>query len=122
MVLAFEEHGPQRLEELRAWMGGNGWRVEPGPSYGPGIDNVVIVGSKPDAKVARLDIDLLPGVAAEGTVDVLELRATSTCEPGDAAALLEQLHGPLRAVPEDTGIPDLESPDATPLFERHTAG
>jgi hypothetical protein len=119
---SFEEQGPQRLEELRAWMGENGWRVEPGPSYGPGIDNVVIVGSKPDAKVARLDIDLLPGVAAEGTVDVLELRATSTCEPGDAAALLEQLHGPLRAVPEDTGIPDLESPDATPLFERHTAG
>ncbi|MDF2666581.1 MAG: UDP-N-acetylmuramate dehydrogenase [Microbacterium sp.] len=119
---SFNEQGPQRMEELRTWMSDNGWQVDPAPSYGPGIDNIVIVASKPDAKVARLDVDLLPGTAAQGTVDVLEVRATSTCEPGDAAALLEQLRGPLKAVPDETGIPDLESPDATPLFERSTEG
>jgi len=119
---SFDGEGPQRMADLRAWMTGNGWQVAPSPSYGEGIDNMVIMAGKPEAKVSRLDVDFLPGSAAEGTVDVLELRATSTCEPGDAAALLEQLHGPFRAVPEDTGIPNLESPDATPLFERYAEG
>ena len=82
----------------------------------------MIVAGRPDEKVSRPDVDLIPGAAAEGTVDVLELRATSTYEPGEAAALLEQLRGPLTAVPDDSGIPDLESPDATPLFERFDEG
>ncbi len=119
---SFNGEGPQRMADLRAWMTESGWQVAPSPTYGEGIDNIVIVAGKPEAKVSRLDVDFIPGSAADGTVDVLELRATSTCEPGDAAALLEQLRGPLQAVPEDTGIPDLESPDATPLFERHTEG
>ncbi|MDQ1136721.1 hypothetical protein QE410_001520 [Microbacterium sp. SORGH_AS 1204] len=37
-------------------------------------------------------------------------------------AEVHQLSGPLTAVPEDTGIPDLESADATPLFERFAEG
>lgn len=119
---SFHDQGPRAMQELRSWMVDNGWQLEPAPSYGPGIDNIVIVAKKPEAGVARLDVDLFPGFAAELTADVLELRAASTCEPGDAAALLEQLRGPLRAVPEDTGIPDLERPDATPLFERYAAG
>ena len=119
---SFDGQGPQRMAELSSWMGANGWQIAPSPTYGEGIDNVVIVAGKPEARVARLDVDLLPGMAAEGTVDVLEIRATSTCEPGDAAGILDQLRGPLTAVPEDTGIPDLESPDATPLFERFEEG
>ncbi|MBN9211685.1 MAG: hypothetical protein J0I95_09245, partial [Microbacterium sp.] len=71
---------------------------------------------------SRLDVDMIPANPAEGTIDVLELRATSTCEPGDAGALLDELRGPLTAVPQDDGIPDLESPDATPLFERFAEG
>lgn len=77
---------------------------------------------KPEAKVSRLDVDMIPANPAEGTIDVLELRATSTCEPGDAGALLDELRSPLTAVPSDDGIPDLESPDATPLFERFDEG
>lgn len=119
---SFDGQGPQRMEELRTWMGDNGWQLAPTPTYGDGIDNIVIMAGKPEAKVSRLDVDMIPGVAAEGTVDVLELRATSTCEPGDAGVLLDQLRGPLTAVPNDDGIPDLESPDATPLFERFDEG
>ena len=119
---SFEGQGPQRMDDLRTWMGDNGWQLAPTPTYGDGIDNIVIMAGKPEAKVSRLDVDMIPGVASEGTVDVLELRATSTCESGDAAALLDQLRGPLTAVPDDHGIPDLESPDATPLFERSDEG
>lgn len=119
---SFEGQGPQRMDALRTWMGDNGWQLAPTPTYGDGIDNIVIMAGKPEAKVSRLDVDMIPGVASEGTVDVLELRATSTCESGDAAALLDQLRGPLTAVPDDHGIPDLESPDATPLFERFAEG
>lgn len=119
---SFDGQGPQRMDELRTWLIDNGWQLAPTPTYGEGIDNIVIMAGKPEAKVSRLDVDMIPGVAAEGTVDVLELRATSTCEPGDAAALLEELRGPLTAVPSDDGIPDLESPDATPLFERFAEG
>lgn len=119
---SFDGQGPQRMEQLRTWMSENGWQVEPAPTYGAGIDNIVIVAGKPDEKVSRLDVDLIPGVAAEGTIDVLELRATSTCEPGDAGAILDELRGPLTAVPSDDDIPDLESPDATPLFERFEEG
>ncbi|MCT2085855.1 hypothetical protein M3D75_06990 [Microbacterium enclense] len=119
---SFDGQGPQRMDELRTWLSDNGWQLAPTPTYGEGIDNIVIMAGKPEAKVSRLDVDMIPGVAAEGTVDVLELRATSTCEPGDAAALLEELRGPLTAVPSDDGIPDLESPDATPLFERFAEG
>lgn len=117
---SFDGEGPRRLADLRAWMTDNGWQVAPSPTYGEEIDNIVIVAGKPDAEVSRLDVDMILGSAADGTVDVLELRATSTCEPGDAADLLDQLRGPLTAVPHDTGIPDLESPDATPLFEPFT--
>jgi hypothetical protein len=119
---SFDGQGPQRMEQLSTWMSENGWQVEPAPTYGEGIDNIVIVAGKPEAKVSRLDVDFIPADPAEGTVDVLELRATSTCEPGDAAALLEELRGPLTAVPNDDGIPDSESPDATPLFERFAEG
>ena len=119
---SFDGQGPQRMEELRTWMGENGWQLAPTPTYGEGIDNILIMAGKPDEKVSRLDVDMIPGVAAEGTIDVLELRATSTCEPGDAGALHDQLRGPLTAVPRDDGIPDLESADATPLFERFDEG
>ena len=119
---SFDGQGPQRMNELRTWLSENGWQLAATPTYGEGIDNIVIIAGKPEAKVSRLDVDMIPGVVAEGTVDVLELRATSTCEPGDAAALLEELRGPLTAVPNDDGIPDSESPDATPLFERFAEG
>ena len=119
---SFDGQGPQRMAELRTWLSDNGWQLAQTPTFGEGIDNIVIMAGKPEAKVSRLDVDMIPGVAAEGTVDVLELRATSTCEPGDAAALLDELRGPLTAVPNDDGIPDLESPDATPLFQRSAEG
>ncbi|WP_022880540.1 hypothetical protein [Microbacterium sp. B19] len=119
---SFDGQGPQRMEELRSWLSENGWQLAPMPTYGEGIENIVIVAGKPEAKVSRLDVDMVPANPAEGTIDVLELRATSTCEPGDAGALLDQLRGPLTAVPRDDGIPDLESPDATPLFERFDEG
>lgn len=119
---SFDGQGPQLMDELRTWLSDNGWQLAPTPTYGEGIDNIVIMAGKPEAKVSRLDVDMIPGVSAEGTVDVLEVRATSTCEPGDAGALLDELRGPLTAVPNDDGIPDLESPDATPLFERFAEG
>ena len=119
---SFDGQGPQRMEELRTWLGDNGWQLAPTPTYGEGIENIVIMAGKPEAKVSRLDVDMVPANPAEGTIDVLELRATSTCEPGDAGALLDELRGPLTAVPSDDGIPDLESPDATPLFERFDEG
>ncbi|MDF2045257.1 hypothetical protein P2P98_03725 [Microbacterium sp. Kw_RZR3] len=119
---SFDGQGLQRMADLRAWMTDNGWQVAPSPTYGEGIENTVIVAGKPEAKVSRLDVDMIPAGASGGVVDVLEVRATSTCEPGDPTALLDQLRGPLTAVPEDDGIPDLERPDATPLFERFTEG
>lgn len=119
---SFDGQGPQRMEELRSWLSENGWQLAPTPTYGEGIENIVIIAGKPDAKVSRLDVDMVPANPAEGTIDVLELRATSTCEPGDAAALLDQLRGPLTVVPDDHGIPDLESPDAPPLFDRFDEG
>ena len=119
---SFDGQGPQRMDELRTWLSNNGWQLAPTPTYGEGIDNVVIVAGKPGAKVSRLDVDMIPGVAAEGTIDVLELRATSTCEPGDAHALFEQVRGPFSTVPREAVTPSLESPDATPLFEPFEEG
>ncbi|WP_139327301.1 hypothetical protein [Microbacterium sp. RURRCA19A] len=119
---SFDGQGAQRMEQLRSWLSENGWQLAPTPTYGEGIENIVIMAGKPEAKVSRLDVDMVPANPAEGAIDVLELRATSTCEPGDAGALLDQLRGPLTAVPSDNGIPDLESPDATPLFERFAEG
>ncbi|MBM3715724.1 MAG: hypothetical protein FJW64_08325 [Actinobacteria bacterium] len=114
---SFHEQGPRKMVELHSWMALHGWKMEPIPRYSEGIDNVVVMGSKRDGNVARLDVDLLPGVAADGTIDVLQLRATSTCEPGVAIEVLERLRGPYTGRPEDPGLPSLESPRDTPLFE-----
>ncbi|MFF0910581.1 hypothetical protein ACFWZW_07825 [Microbacterium enclense] len=114
---SFQEQGPQKMVELHSWMALHGWKMEPIPRYSEGIDNVVVMGSKRDGNVARLDVDLLPGVAADGTTDVLQLRAKSTCQPGAATEILERLRGPFQAVPVDPGLPNLESPRDTPLFE-----
>ncbi|MBM3715725.1 MAG: hypothetical protein FJW64_08330 [Actinobacteria bacterium] len=117
LEFSFHERGPERMKELHAWMRENGWNVEPIKTYSPGIDNLVIVSSKQQGRVARLDIDLVPGRAADGTIDVMEVRATSTCAPGDAYPILERLRGPFQAIPVDPDLPTLERPRDTPLFE-----
>lgn len=114
---SFHERGPERMTEVHAWMQENGWNVEPIKTYSPGIDNIVIIGSKHQGRVARLDIDLVPGNVADGTIDALEVRAASTCAPGDAYPILERLRGPFTAVRPDLGLPALERPSDTPLFE-----
>ncbi|KAA9089259.1 hypothetical protein [Microbacterium radiodurans] len=113
----FDEQGPQRMQELEGWLVENGWVVAPSPTYGEGIDNIIIMAGKPDAFVSRLDIDLLPGVAAEGTVDVLAIRATSTCQPGDANELIIELYPGFPVTPADQShIPERESPDTPRWF------
>ncbi|KTS06178.1 hypothetical protein [Microbacterium testaceum] len=119
---SFHDRGPATMEQLRSWLTENGWQVEPARSYGPSVTDISIEARNLGEGVALLGVDLSPGFAAELSADVLELRATSTCHSGDSAALLDQLRGPLTAGPDDDGIPDLESPDATPLFERFAEG
>lgn len=119
---SFHDRGPATMEQLRSWLTENGWKVEPARSYGPSVTDISIEARNVGAGVALLDVDLSPGFAAELSADVLELRAMSTCHSGDSAALLDQLRGPLTAVPADDGTPELERPDATPLFERFAEG
>lgn len=114
---SFGGDGPRAMKELHRWLSENGWTVDPIEDYGDGIANIVVVAARPGADVGRLDIELLPGDAAGGTVDVLSVRGTSTCQPGDPNELMAELYPGFPASPPDVAaVPAFESPDATPFF------
>lgn len=100
-------------ERLGNWLSAQGWSEVSLRTYEGEITNVVLQARREDAHVDRLDVDFKSGTAA----DVVILSASSTCEPGDADALMKELYPgwPTNTVKHEP-LPTEEAPGDTPIF------
>lgn len=83
-----QETTQAKAEALVAWLDEHDWSGIIFRSYTGGVTSVTIEAQKPEAYVDDLLINLTTGVAN----DVLSLRVTGTCEPGDKWELRDLMY------------------------------
>lgn len=100
-------------KSLGAWMDGEGWEDVSVKTFDGEIEDVTLVAARTEAHVSEIVVDFTPGEL----FDNVTVRATSTCEPGSWADLLQELvPGAPSEPPPGISRPSAERPDATPLF------
>ncbi|MDQ0649613.1 hypothetical protein QFZ53_003809 [Microbacterium natoriense] len=98
-----------QAEDITAWLEEHGWSGIVFRSYTGGVTDVTITTRKPDAYIDDLLITIGPGEAT----DSINLRTTTTCEPGNATALFDLMF------PDggwDYTSPQSEHPSTEPFF------
>ncbi|WP_341941035.1 hypothetical protein [Microbacterium sp. LWH10-1.2] len=98
-----------QAEDITAWLEDHGWTGIVFRSYTGGVTDVTITTRKPDAHIDDLLITIGPGEAT----DSINLRTTTTCEPGNVDTLADLMFpGGL----SDYTSPLSEHPSAEPFF------